>query len=53
MKYLKTLYNLVITDGSKYVIPTSALLISLPILMTLVLLLLFCSSSIDSVMGVF
>lgn len=52
MGYLKTLWNLIITDGSKYMISTSALLISLPILITLLLLLLFCSDSIINLMEI-
>jgi membrane-anchored protein YejM (alkaline phosphatase superfamily) len=50
MGYLKTLWDLIIIDGSKYVISTSALLISLPILIILLLLLLFCGDSMTNLM---
>ena len=50
MDHLKRLWGLIISDGSKYVISTSILLLSLPILMTLLLLLLFCGEGITDLM---
>jgi len=50
MGYLKALWGLIITGGSKYVISTSALLLSLPIFITLLLLLWFYGESISGLM---
>ncbi len=50
MKYLKVWWDLIVTNGPKYLISTPALLISLLILMILLLLLLLHVNGIHNTM---